>query len=180
MLGGQALGNRRRRSPALWIRWGGNARLPSIPPSSQAGSHNVLTTRSLDVQLLADRLDLVAKPLVFLQLVGDLFNRVKRFRVVAPAERFADRGKRRGRLFADQEHRDLARKNDVLVPPFALHIVERDVVVIGCESLDPLHVDRLAGTRWDDVGEKPRRLVLVDLTLVHRGKGLDSRERALE
>lgn len=45
-------------------------------PIMPAPSQKVWTDRSLDVELLFDGLDLVAEPLVFLELVGDLLDRV--------------------------------------------------------------------------------------------------------
>ena len=65
---------------------------------SLASWHNVwkvaLPWTSLGVQALADGLYLVAQSLVFLELVGNLLNRMERGRMVAAAESFADRRQR--------------------------------------------------------------------------------------
>src|SRR6266852_7697730 len=78
------------RPPSPVDCWGGKGRGPLVQRPSQAATHN-LCKRSLDVELFPDRLDLVAEALVFLQLVGDLLDRMQRRRVVAPAEGLADR-----------------------------------------------------------------------------------------
>src|SRR5206468_7859652 len=112
-----------------------------------------LWKRSLRVELLADRLHLITQALVFFELVGDLLDRVKGGRVIAPAKSLSDRGQGGRRLFANQVHRDLAGKDDVLVAALAFHVVEGHVVVVGDQDLDPLHVDGLARTGGGDVGQ---------------------------
>src|ERR671934_58011 len=84
-------------------------------PASGRLSPGGLCRASFRVKALPDGLDLVPQALVFLELVGDLLDRVQRRGVVATAERVADHRQRRGRLLADYVHRDLAGEDDVLV-----------------------------------------------------------------
>src|SRR5256885_2740932 len=144
------------------MRWGGNSAGASVPHVSRPGSHN-LWKQSLHVKLLADRLHLVAQPLVFLELVGDLLDGVQGRRVVASAESLTDRRKGGWRLFAHQVHRHLAGEHDVLVTSFSLHVIEGDVVVVGNEGLYPVDVDRFSRAGRDDVGQEPRGFFFVDL-----------------
>src|ERR1700687_750039 len=75
---------------------------------------------------------------------------------------------------------NLAKIDDVLVSALAFHVLERDVVVIRDKGLDALDVDGLPSPRRDDVCQKARRLLFVDLALVDRGKRLDPCQCTLE
>src|SRR6185312_5305914 len=159
---GQGRGQgRENRSPTGRPLWAGCAVVGSASPTpwiSPATTEKLWKSPSLCVQALTDGLHLVPQSLVFLQLVGDLFDGVQSRRVVAAAERLSNRRQRRWSFFPDQKHRDLSRKDDVLVAPFALHIVERHVVVVGNQHLDAVDVDRFARAGRDDVGEQAGRL----------------------
>src|ERR1019366_6768404 len=89
------------------------------------------TGLSTVVQLLADGSHLTLETDVLTHDLGDLFNGGQRGGVVPPAEGAADdRERRLGRL-ADEVHRDLTRKHDVLVAALALHLLDRDGVMRG-------------------------------------------------
>ena len=68
----------------------------------------------------------------------------------------------------------------MFVAPLALHVIEGDVVIVGDERLDALHVDGLARARRNDIGEQPRRLFGIDRPLVHGGEGLHACKSAFE
>src|SRR5438105_15952969 len=100
----------------------GIVRRSALPPQPRSppctGSCGSLSSSC--VEPFPDGLDLVAKAFVLLELVHDLLDRVQGRRVVAAAEGLPDHRQGGGRLFADNEHGDLAREDDVLVAPLAL------------------------------------------------------------
>src|SRR5207245_6353200 len=113
----------------LLLRWGRIALGSNLRRFSRPIQHNLWTAASLSsslgVKTLSDRLYLVPQPLVFLKLVSDLLAGVKCGRVLSSSAGLAGGGRRSWSVFADEEHRCLSRKDDVLVPPLALHVVAR-------------------------------------------------------
>src|SRR5258708_1198257 len=69
----------------LWSNPPGPANALLVPPPVQQG-----VEISLDVEALANRLDLITQTLIFFELVRDLFNRMQSRGVVASTECFAD------------------------------------------------------------------------------------------
>src|SRR6266568_6012946 len=88
--GGQGLENRPPAGGVLWAGCGVVGPASPTPAISPATTEKVWKSPSLCVQALSDGLHLVAQPLVFFQLVGDLFDRMQCRRMVTTTEGFAN------------------------------------------------------------------------------------------
>ena len=68
----------------------------------------------------------------------------------------------------------------MLVTPLPLHVLERELVVVGHHVLDVLDGERPAGAGGDDVLQEAGGGVLVDLVLVDRREGQHPGQRTLQ
>ena len=71
----------------------------------------------------------------------------------------------------DPEHRNLARKGDVLRPPFARHIREPDIKVLGYLLLDRLDADGKAALLMQHVMQKRFHHFHITLPISRNEKG---------
>src|SRR5688572_24337723 len=107
----------------------------SAPAAGRSRADRPAVVRSLCApsragELAVDELDLPVDLRVFLAVAVDRADGVEHGRVIPPAEVAADFFEAVARVLARQEHADLPREGDALVPLLRLEVGEADVVVL--------------------------------------------------
>src|SRR5438270_6397546 len=87
--------------------------------------------------------------LVLFRLGRYLLVGMKDGRMISPSEGLPDRRQRGGGLLPDQEHRDLAWEDNVLVAALTLHLLQADVIEVGDRARDGVDGQRPVLSRGD-------------------------------